>query len=577
MQGFLPPSISRSLSRPVLSSRALLPIRARVCFAHRPAKNSQKPERAAANRYGIKPSPSFTGLGLSIPVAVGLKAFQTIYNPTDAQREFIPAILAGKDVWIKGQTGTGKSFGLVLALLSKENSEGMHTSTSSLLIVPHRDLAYQFLHWIERLMHHDADISHPLSSTVQVLVRGVDDASTQVARLCETPPQIVIGTPQAILDVLDADEAALDVRSLSTVVVDEADYLVDYVPTEATKTKKQQLEQKIKRHPSLANQLLDRIFAQRLLSPESQIRCPQLIMCSATLHSGLRQALFSSGWFPRGAGNISKVKSEKSAIDAMLLSTSARDDTENVLGGRDIVHCVLVVSVDGEVKNIDGAVKAEVAEPKAEEEESGESLETDVARLINLIESSNVELPELGEEVTARFSMTPSPFDPAVMEGLATAFAVDVPSVALLVLPATAPVQRAVYDLRRLGVNACGLDLLTLDRGRAHLVRAIGEPVEEAPTMLVATLASMRGLDLPELSHVFILGVPDGQQKVDTYLHIAGRVGRFGRGGKVISILEERREVEGVDGKRGVRDEPGQLMRILKTLRVQPTMYEHFN
>ena len=174
--------------------------------------------------------------------------------------------------------------------------------------------------------------------------------------------------------------------------------------------------------------------------------------------------------------------------------------------------------------------------------------------------------------------MTPSPFHPAIMEAVAAAFAVDVPRVALLVLPASAPLQRAVYDLRMLGVNAHGLDLLADDRGRGHLLRGAGDRVEANPTLLVSTLASTRGLDLPDLSHVFILGVPEGERRVDAYLHIAGRVGRFGRGGKVISVLRERHEEAGKDGKKVVVvvDEPGQLVRLLRTIGVEPTKYEHF-
>ena len=168
--------------------------------------------------------------------------------------------------------------------------------------------------------------------------------------------------------------------------------------------------------------------------------------------------------------------------------------------------------------------------------------------------------------------MTPSPFHPAIMEAVAAAFAVDVPRVALLVLPASAPLQRAVYDLRMLGVNAHGLDLLADDRGRGHLLRGAGDRVEANPTLLVSILASTRGLDLPDLSHVFILGVPEGERRVDEYLHIAGRVGRFGRGGKVIRVLRERHDEDGKDGKKVVVvvDEPGQLASLLRTIGVEP-------
>lgn len=51
----------------------------------------------------------FAGLGLSRPVRLGLKsAFSAVTKATDAQATLIPAIVQGKDVMIKGHTGSGK-------------------------------------------------------------------------------------------------------------------------------------------------------------------------------------------------------------------------------------------------------------------------------------------------------------------------------------------------------------------------------------------------------------------------------------------------------------------------------------
>ena len=51
----------------------------------------------------------FAGLGLPRPVRVGLKsAFPGVANATNDQSMFIPAIIQGKDVMIKGHPGSGK-------------------------------------------------------------------------------------------------------------------------------------------------------------------------------------------------------------------------------------------------------------------------------------------------------------------------------------------------------------------------------------------------------------------------------------------------------------------------------------
>jgi superfamily II DNA/RNA helicase len=147
----------------------------------------------------------------------------------------------------------------------------------------------------------------------------------------------------------------------------------------------------------------------------------------------------------------------------------------------------------------------------------------------------------------------PSALNPNLMEGIASVFATEVPKVALLVLPASAPVQRAVYDLGALGVNAIALDLVAT-RGR--------KGNEEDPTLFVSTTASTRGLDLPDLTHVFIWGVVDA----NTYLHVSGRVGRFRGRGKVISALEENR------GQCKV-EEASRYLRLVKSIGLTPIKF----
>lgn len=45
-----------------------------------------------------------------------------------------------------------------------------------------------------------------------------------------------------------------------------------------------------------------------------------------------------------------------------------------------------------------------------------------------------------------------------MLEAVAAAFALDVPHIALLVLPATAAVRKVIFELRQLGVNAQPFD-----------------------------------------------------------------------------------------------------------------------
>jgi superfamily II DNA/RNA helicase len=85
---------------------------------------------------------------------------------------------------------------------------------------------------------------------------------------------------------------------------------------------------------------------------------------------------------------------------------------------------------------------------------------------------------------------------------------------------------------------------------------------------------------LPELTHVFILGIPLGPKVngrvIDAYLHIAGRVGRFGRGGKVITVVEKGEPVDEGEEKSGIT-EAAKMLRILQEISVTAVQFEHFD
>ncbi|KAF9135398.1 hypothetical protein BGW39_003195 [Mortierella sp. 14UC] len=69
-----------------------------------------------------------------------------------------------------------------------------------------------------------------------------------------------------------------------------------------------------------------------------------------------------------------------------------------------------------------------------------------------------------------------------------------------------------------------------------------------------------RGLDLPGLSHVFIVGLPSSPS---SYLHMAGRTGRMGQRGEVVTILRDDEFLE---------DRARSLFRMLN-VRIEP--YRH--
>ena len=162
-----------------------------------------------------------------------------------------------------------------------------------------------------------------------------------------------------------------------------------------------------------------------------------------------------------------------------------------------------------------------------------------------------------------------------MLEAVAATFALDVPRIALLVLPATAAVRKIIFELRQLGVNAHPLDLVANEASRAHVLSRVDEVSDENPVLIVATLATVRGIDLPDLSHVFMLGVPEGRSG-DAYLHVAGRVGRFGGRGKVVTVVEERTE-EWVGKRVVVTDGPKKMGVLFSRIGVRASRLAHFD
>lgn len=274
------------------------------------------------------------------------------------------------------------------------------SSITSLVIVPHRDLAYQLLHWIHRMTASPKVLSvPPISSIAQVLVRdGATLLPTQISALHAQPPHILIGTPQILLDVYNEDRDALQLGTLSTVVVDEVDYLIESVPRKPSQKMMEKARKKLDRHPSATRQLLDVIYAARVQEHKNrsddserlqhlkntipQPHSPQLIMSSATLRNHLKIYLFNeSGWLR--TDKLQKITgprlkdSRRLPFDGEWVqgvqpqtdiggkdmhpsgSEVAEKSERDGLGGTDISHSVLVVSRTGEIKNIAGAVRVE--------------------------------------------------------------------------------------------------------------------------------------------------------------------------------------------------------------------------
>lgn len=93
-------------------------------------------------------------------------------------------------------------------------------------------------------------------------------------------------------------------------------------------------------------------------------------------------------------------------------------------------------------------------------------------------------------------------------------------------------VHELVAWLREAGINTCYLEGEMVQMKRTEAIKRL---TDGRVSVLIATDVAARGIDIPEVSHVFNFDMP---RTADTYLHRIGRTGRAGLKGTAISFVE---------------------------------------
>ncbi len=156
----------------------------------------------------------FAGLGLRAELLASI-ADLGYAQPTPIQAETIPHLLAGRDLVGQAATGTGKTAAFALPIIDGIES-GRPGSPVALVLVPTRELAVQVAEAVtgygarqqaEALAVYGGS---PIHHQITALRRGV---------------HVVVGTPGRTIDLLK--RRALDLSAVTTVVLDEADEMLD--------------------------------------------------------------------------------------------------------------------------------------------------------------------------------------------------------------------------------------------------------------------------------------------------------------------------------------------------------------
>ncbi len=141
--------------------------------------------------------------------------FQTF---TEIQEKIIPYAIKGRDIIGASETGSGKSHAFLLPIF--EQLDESLKKVQAVIVSPTRELASQIEKFAKEIAsYYEGHIS--IKS-----FQGGSDREKEIAWLKNNQPQIVIGTPGKLYDLL-VKEHVLKIHTAKTLVIDETDMALE--------------------------------------------------------------------------------------------------------------------------------------------------------------------------------------------------------------------------------------------------------------------------------------------------------------------------------------------------------------
>ncbi|XP_041428036.1 DEAD-box helicase 31 L homeolog isoform X3 [Xenopus laevis] len=200
--------------RPAVKTSSLFKNNPEVPDIDRPAVKQLKEKVFSAD--------SFSDLDLHPHLVATIKTVMNMPNMTSVQKLTIPALLAGRDVLVRSQTGSGKTMAygvpLVQALQGVTPKIQRSDGPYALVLVPTRELALQSFNTIQKLLK-------PFTWIVPGVLMGGEKRKSEKARL-RKGINILISTPGRLLDHIKSTKSIHFTRA-RWLIVDEADRILD--------------------------------------------------------------------------------------------------------------------------------------------------------------------------------------------------------------------------------------------------------------------------------------------------------------------------------------------------------------
>ena len=191
--------------------------------AHAPALDEATPDITDEGDDADLAKKTFAGLGVEPELCQAL-AEHGITRPFPIQALALPVALDGQDIIGQAKTGTGKTLGFALPLLMDTLGPGedgwdddpASGSPQALIVLPTRELAKQ--------VAEELSMAAARRTVRIVQVYGGRAYEPQIEAL-QRGAEVVVGTPGRLIDLMD--RGVLDLAHVTTVVLDEADEMLD--------------------------------------------------------------------------------------------------------------------------------------------------------------------------------------------------------------------------------------------------------------------------------------------------------------------------------------------------------------
>ena len=260
------------------------------------------------------PTPTrFSELALAPALHPGLDALGYT-SLTPIQAHALPAILEDRDIIAQAPTGSGKTAAFGLGLL--HGIDATATRPQALVLCPTRELADQVGKQLRKLATGIANLK------LSVLCGGIPLAP-QLASLAHAP-HVVVGTPGRVLELVQKD--ALDLRGVRTLVLDEADRMLDMGFDDAIRAL-------VKRTPKERQTLLfSATFPDAIRTlAQAMLREPLEVSVDADAHAPRIQAHFFEAEPARRAPQLAALLLQFRPASTVVFC-NMRKDTEEVVG-----------------------------------------------------------------------------------------------------------------------------------------------------------------------------------------------------------------------------------------------------